>query len=133
MNLLLFLTAALAAGDDDLLIADFEGKDYGAWTATGTAFGPGPAAGTLPGQMAVTGFLGKGLVNSFLGGDASRGTLTSPPFVIRRKSINFLIGGGRHPGETCLNLRVDGAVVRSATGRDSEHLDWDGWDVAELA
>ena len=55
MNLLLFLTAALAAGDDDLLIADFEGKDYGVWTATGTAFGPGPAAGTLPGQMAVTG------------------------------------------------------------------------------
>jgi fructan beta-fructosidase len=133
MNLLLMLMAALAAGDDDLLISDFEGKDYGAWTVTGTAFGPGPAAGALPGQMSVTGYQGKGLVNSFFGGDTSVGTLTSPPFVISRKAINFLIGGGRHPGETCMNLRIDGAVVRSATGRDSEHLDWDGWDVAEFS
>ncbi len=35
----------------DLLIADFEGDDYGDWRAEGEAFGPGPAKGTLPGQM----------------------------------------------------------------------------------
>ena len=46
---------------EDLLIADFEGDDYGGWLRTGEAFGPGPARGTLPGQMTVSGFLGNGL------------------------------------------------------------------------
>ena len=32
----MILLLALALGDD-LLIADFEGKDYGAWKATGAA------------------------------------------------------------------------------------------------
>ncbi len=38
----------------DILIADFEGTRYGSWTATGEAFGPGPARGTFPGQMTVS-------------------------------------------------------------------------------
>ena len=38
---------------DDLPIADFDGPDYGDWTATGEAFGKGPAHGTLPNQMEV--------------------------------------------------------------------------------
>lgn len=122
----------------DVLIADFEGDDYGDWKTTGTAFGKGPARGTLPGQMPVTGFLGKGLVNSFAGGDGSTGTLTSPPIVVERRFLNFLIGGGMHPGETCINLLIDGKIVRTATGPNdrpggSEQLDWHAWDVAELA
>jgi hypothetical protein len=45
-----------AAGRPDILIADFEGETYGAgWKTTGTAFGRGPAKGTLPNQMPVTG------------------------------------------------------------------------------
>lgn len=130
MNVLILL--ALLAGDD-LLVADFEGRDYGAWTVAGAAFGSGPARGALPNQMPVSGFRGKGLVNSYAGGDASVGTLTSPPVVLERRALNFLIGGGHHPGETCINLLVDGKVVRTATGRDDEHLDWDGWDVAEFS
>src|SRR5204862_8008819 len=132
MNILLLLSM-LVGGGDDVPSPTFEGKDCAAWTVTGTAFGPGPAGGTLPDQMPVDGFLGKGLVNSYDGGDVSVGTLTSPPFTVERKAINFLIGGGRHPSETCINLKIDGAVVRSATGRDSEHLDWESWDVAEFA
>ena len=69
----------------DVLIADFEGKDYADWKATGEAFGPGPARGTLPNQMEVTGFEGKGLVNTYYEGDDTTGTLTSPPFI---RSIN---------------------------------------------
>ena len=34
------------------------------------------------------------LVNSYLGGDRSTGTLTSPPFMIERRHFNFLIGAG---------------------------------------
>ncbi|MEI7731882.1 MAG: glycoside hydrolase family 32 protein [Verrucomicrobiota bacterium] len=123
---------------DDLLLADFEGKDYGQWKTTGEAFGSGPAPGKLPGQMQVEGFLGKGLVNSFRGGDRSTGTLTSPEFKIERKFITFLIGGGGHVGKTCMNLLVDGNVVRTATGPNtspggSEELAPASWDVGELA
>ena len=35
--------------------------------------------------------------------------------------------------ETSVNLVVDGQIVRSATGRNSENLDWVSWDVAEFA
>jgi fructan beta-fructosidase len=134
--LLAFASVSAVRAADDILIADFEGETYGDWKTTGDAFGPGPARGTLPGQMPVTGFKGKGLVNSFYRGDKSTGTLTSPPFKIERKYINFLIGGGKHPGKTCMNLLVDDKIVRTATGPNdkpggSEHLDWHTWDVTE--
>ena len=81
---------------DDILIADFEAETYGHWKATGSAFGDGPAHGTLAGQMEVSGFEGKRLANSFHGGDSTIGTLASPPFEIKRRYLNFLIGGGMH-------------------------------------
>lgn len=135
---LLLLLAGLAAAADDLLIADFEGASYGDWQTTGEAFGPGPARGTLAGQMEVSGFEGHGLVNSFFRGDGTVGTLTSPPLKIERPYLNFLLGGGLHPGKTCINLLVDGQVVRTATGPNdkpggSERLEWHSWDVRELA
>ena len=113
----LALGLSLAGAADDILIADFEGTDYGAWKTTGEAFGPGPARGTLPGQMQVDGFKGKGLVNSFYKGDGTTGTLTSPEFKIERKFISFLIGGGKDPEKTCMNLLVDGKVVRTPPAR----------------
>ncbi|HRZ18072.1 MAG TPA: hypothetical protein P5141_10965, partial [Candidatus Hydrogenedentes bacterium] len=54
-----------AAFGADTVFADFEGKDYGDWKAEGEAFGPGPARGTLEGQMEVSGLKGRRLVNSF--------------------------------------------------------------------
>jgi sucrose-6-phosphate hydrolase SacC (GH32 family) len=131
---MLSLACALAArGGDDIVIADFEGSDYGAWTAEGEAFGTGPAEGTLANQQKVSGFLGKGLVNTYLRGDNTQGRLTSPEFVIERKFINFLVGGGDRPGEAVVNLVVEGKVVKNATGRDEERLDWATWDVSGLA
>ena len=78
-------SAAEPSARPDILIADFERADYGDWTTTGEAFGPGPARGALPDQMAVEGYLGERLVNSFFNGDGSTGTLTSPPFRIERR------------------------------------------------
>jgi fructan beta-fructosidase len=71
--LLAALSPTASAGAPDIVFADFEGDTYGEWKTTGTAFGTGPARGTLPGQMPVSGFRGKGLVNSYLGGDAASG------------------------------------------------------------
>ncbi|MDB6040883.1 MAG: sacC [Verrucomicrobiales bacterium] len=124
-----------ATSSTDILIADFEGTNYGDWKATGEAFGPGPARGTLPGQMHVDGFKGKGLANSFYGGDKSTGTLTSPEFKIERNYIGFLIGGGNDVEKTCVNLIIDGKAVRNATGPNdkpggTEALLADSWDVS---
>ncbi len=115
-----------------IVVMDFEGPDYGDWQVTGEAFGKGPAHGTLPNQQSVSGFLGGGLVNTYLGGDRPHGTLRSPSLTIERKYINFLIGGGSHADETCINLLIDGQVVRTATGKDNETLEWHFWHVEDL-
>ena len=115
------------------ILADFEGDDYGDWTVEGEAFGKGPARGTLPNQQQVSGFQGKGLVNTYLGGDRPHGRLVSPQFVIDRRYISFLVGGGNHAGKTCINLLVEGQVVRTATGKNNERLEWHNWDVREFA
>lgn len=140
--LALLLTAALQQAPPparpDVLFADFEGADWAGWNATGEAFAAGPAHGTLPGQMQVTGFVGRGLANSFRPGDAGTGTLTSPEFLVDHRAIHFRIGGGGHADATCLQLLVDGRVVRSATGPNtqpggSEELRPAGFDVHEFA
>ena len=133
--LMVFTTQLQAA--NDLLVANFEGPDYQGWTVSGEAFGQKPAQGTLSGQMEMSGFKGKQLVNSFYGGDDTTGKLTSPQFTLQRKYINFLIGGGKHPGETCINLLVDNKKVCTATGPNgqpggTEALDWSSWDVSKL-
>jgi sucrose-6-phosphate hydrolase SacC (GH32 family) len=139
------MSAALAAAitpsllaADDLLIADFENDTYAPWTTNGEAFGPGPARGTLPGQMEVSGFKDRGLVNTFFKGDDTTGTLTSPPFRIERKFIAFLIGGGMNAERLAVQLLVEAQVVRSATGPNdkpggSEALTPAWWDVSDLA
>ena len=133
------LGAAVAcAQTTNIVIEDFEGTNYDGWTATGSAFGTAPAHGTLPGQMNVDGFQGSGLANSFVGGDGATGTLTSPPFKIERKYLQFLIGGGGWEGKTCMNLLADGKVLRTATGPNtepggSEHLALQQWDISDLS
>ena len=130
-----FVLSARAA--EDIVIADFESRDYGQWKVEGTAFGKGPVRDTLEEQGEVSGYEGSRYVNSYHGGDDAKGTLTSPEFIIERDYINFLIGGGGFKGETCMNLIVQGDIVRTSTGSDtedegSETLDWQSWDVKEL-
>ena len=127
--------SAMAAEDSSLLILKARlcrVEDHG------RSVRAGPAQGTLPNQMPVDGFKGKGLVNSFYKGDGTTGTLTSPPFKIERKFISFLIGGGKHAEKTAMNLLIDGKVVRNATGSNdkpggSETLAVESWDVSEFS
>jgi len=131
--LTILIGCSLAYGANDILIADFEGDDYGSWQVRGECFGDRPAKGTFPDQRQVTGFLGEGLVNSYLHeGDALEGTLISPSFKIERKYINFLIGGGRHPSRAGVTLEIDGETARAATGKNSERLRWATFDVTEF-
>jgi sucrose-6-phosphate hydrolase SacC (GH32 family) len=113
------------------ILADFE-NGYANWERTGDAFGDAPARGTLPNQQAVDGFRGQALVNTYLNGDATRGTLTSPEFEITHPHLSFLIGGGHHPGRTGISLQVDGRAVRIATGDNAERLSWKSWNVSEF-
>ena len=115
-----------------VLFTDFEDGTYGAWKKTGEAFGPGPARGILPDQNPVNGYSGNFLVNTYYKKDETKGTLTSPVFTIEKRFINFLVGGGNYKGQTCVNLVIDGKIVRTVTGKNNEHLDWTHWDVSEF-
>ncbi|MBQ9875054.1 MAG: glycoside hydrolase family 32 protein [Thermoguttaceae bacterium] len=134
-----FATSGSARADvreGDVLFADFEGETYGDWTVEGDAFGPGPAKGTLPGQVSVDGYSGERLVNSYYNGDGTTGKLTSPEIELTKPYVNFLIGGGGHPGVR-FELLVGDQVVRIARGPNvnpggSEKLDWGTWDVSDL-
>lgn len=122
------------ADQSDLLVADFERESFAGWNVTGEAFGRGPVTGSVAGQAPVEAFEGKRFVTSKHGGDASTGTLVSPPFIIERPFLRFLIGGGHHAQA---NLMIDGKVVRTAAGSgskpgDSESLEPADWDVSEF-
>ncbi len=128
---ILSLSLVGCAGKAEILIADFETDDYGSWQVEGNAFGQKPAKGTLEDQQDVSGFLGKGLVNTYLDGDDSTGTITSPEFKIQQKFINFLIGGG-DSRRTRIELMVDNQVKYTASGRETEVLEWGNWEVSEF-
>lgn len=92
---------SLPAGD---VFASFDDGTWGDWTAGNEPgnwkdgpWGTAPAAGTLPGQNPVSGFVGAGLVNGFHDGDWPVGTLESPTFTVEQDVVNLLVGGGNHP------------------------------------
>ncbi len=136
-----------------ILFEDFEREDYGKWKVEGKAFGQGPTKGAVLWQRKLDGWVGQRLANSFLvvhdengqvdreaslGGRAT-GSLTSPEFQIERDYITFYIGKGDQAGKTCINLLIDGKVVRSSTGSANgkwnllkDSLLWNFWDVREL-
>ncbi|HEY0868162.1 MAG TPA: GH116 family glycosyl hydrolase [Fimbriimonas sp.] len=121
-----------------ILFEDWNQEDYEGWTVSGTAFGPGPMAKTALGGH--VGGPGEKFAKSYnirngednVRGDAHLGRLASRPFKIERKFVEFYIGGGNHPNKACMNLVVDGQVVRTATGRQEDHLRLERWDVREL-
>ncbi len=116
-----------------LAYGDFVRFDGGYW-----AGGLGNAVGDR-----VFASYGQGFANdadtsgSWYGAEAT-GTLVSPEFVITKPYINFLVGGGINGFEsdnaTAVVLRVNGKVVRQATGDNIEaELSWKSWDVTGLS
>lgn len=114
------------------VFADFEGDDYGDWKVEGEAFGDAPAKGSRTIQK-LSGFKGKGVVNSWTGTDQLQGKVISPEFKIDKPFINFLIAGGRDERRLSISLWVDGKKVRNATGKQADAMKWAGWDVAALS
>ncbi|MGI9824750.1 GH32 C-terminal domain-containing protein [Agromyces sp. Marseille-Q5079] len=92
---------ALPAGE---VFAGFDDGTYDGWTVANEPgnwkngpFADTPAAGTLPGQNAVSGYVGAGLVNGFNDFDWPVGTVESPTLTIEDPFVNLLVGGGNHP------------------------------------
>ena len=51
--------------------------------------------------------------------------------------MNFLIGGGTHPWKDdpkpcCVNLKIEGEVVRTSTGKATETMSRQEWNIAEF-
>jgi len=130
---------APATARPDLVFEDFE-ADLANWEVQGDAFATNPRPNFH--HQPLKGYKGKGLADSFrnsgqagasaAASDRPTGRLRCKPFTIRRKTIQFLIGGGSHPDTTCVNLVVGGKVVRTATGDNSETLRPHAFHVADL-
>lgn len=121
---------------DDIVFESFENETYEGWKVEGTAFGNGPiATSDVPPYMSGLGARDERSVNSHASAtdangekltdthlrDGATGKLTSKPFKIDRNYISFLIGGGSQ-AECALQLVVDGAVVKSATGHNGNKM-----------
>ncbi len=130
------------AARPDIVFDDFESETYDNWSVTGTAFGDGPIATSqiasyqgdvnAHGQRAVNSHSAR-RQGSVSAADSHIGSMTSKEFTVERHYIRFRIGGGDHPGQTCVSLLVDGTVVRTATGHNNNRMRIEHFDVREFA
>ena len=123
---------------EDIVFDDFESGTYRNWTVEGTAFGKIPqTAETIAPYQGKINAGGKYFVNShnvrqgedMAAGDRHTGKLISKPFRIERDFISFLVGGGSNEEQTCIRLLVDGKVVATAAGRNSNLMTTQRWEV----
>ncbi|KAK9246147.1 glycosyl hydrolase [Lipomyces tetrasporus] len=115
-------------------------KELG-WKATGdfALFGPQVASSVT--TQTINGNLGAGVLTTWVVDDRATGTIMSPKFIITKDYISFLIAGGYYPynpstagtdkdNQVSFSLIVDGKVVHSQTGANSENMVWRSWNVA---
>ena len=139
---------------DNIVNPDFETGDIRGWTKTGNAFDNQPTLGDNPKarNRETSKHQGKWWIGGYekyqgkpdqkpgdIQGDGLTGTLTSEPFIIQGDLITFLIGAANHPwtepdgnGSNCVNLVIDGKVVRTATGNNLETMSRNVWNVSKL-
>jgi uncharacterized protein (DUF608 family) len=125
----------------DVVFEDWDKETYDGWTVEGEAFGKGPARREdFPSYMGPVGGEGARVANSHACApgqsvgerDQKTGKLTSRIFPVTRKYIKVWIGGGNHKGKTCLNILIDGKVVRSVTGANENRLSLRVLDIREF-
>ena len=126
------LAFCLSCSGEDLPIGNFGSTNFGDWMAAGTAFNLGPASDGLLPKLEIENARDNRVASSEMEGDRPTGTLTSPEFEITRKYISFLISGGNYEHDTCLNLLINGKVVKSATGWRSDRLAPASWEVSRF-
>jgi len=126
---------------------NFETGQLDGWTTTGTAFNNQPTYGDNPtarnrgqesnhkGDFWIGGFENRPTRHAPAGavqGDGPKGTMTSLPFVINGPTIGFLVGGGCDMNGVRIELVVNGVVQRQATGRCTETMAHEEWNVSNL-
>jgi len=130
IGLVVGLISLVNCNAGDITIGQFGSTNYGDWTVTGAAFNSGPATNSQFDKLGIENARDKQVASSAIDGDGPTGTLTSPKFKIARKYISFLISGGDYEHDTCVNLLINGKIVKSATGWRSNRLVPASWDVS---
>jgi uncharacterized protein (DUF608 family) len=132
----IYVPLALSPGEEKIVAVNFcwylpeTTLTQGASENAGNAFQAKPSGGRAASQQQVTGFLGKQLVNTFdPGGDMQTGILQSPPLKLDKRYLKFLVGGGSNIEKTAVKLLIDGKVVETAIGNQSETLTEKTWDL----
>ena len=124
------------APSKDSVLFDFDGGNFDGWTLSGDCWDKASATPKTftdkQGNAAVTGIVGSGYLTTLYKNAATTGKATSKDFTIDKPFLTFKIGGGRYPKEACLNLLIDGKIVRTETGNDSATLVPASWDVSLL-
>jgi len=156
---LLHSSTSCVIAADNMFNGDFETGDLTGWTVVEDSgpvwdfqptFGDNPTARArgqasnhegdwwLGGYEKFQGPDAKGQVLGGIQGDGPVGILESIPFKIIGEEMSFLIGGGTHPwveggtGATCANLEINGEMVLTATGLNTETLGRQSWDISGL-
>lgn len=125
------LASAESSSRPDRVLADFEGNDYGDWEVKGIAFGLRPVGPADSDRPKVEGVLGHGYASSARKTLNAGGRLTSPPFTVDRKYLNFLVGGDKF-SSTSLRVLIDGETVRVIPGTIKGKLRPWSFDLTEF-
>ena len=121
----------------DLLITNFEQRDLGrmrawGWQFQGDSFNREFRLGTSKLRARVGRYEGKWFLTTVTENPKSTGTLTSPSFKIERPYVSFFLSGGSSPTMLQANLIIEGKVVRTANGNDSDIFKQVSFDVQEF-
>jgi len=109
----------------------FEAQPYAGWSASGEAFQRWPIRRSPPGQQRPLGQV-DWFVSSYHPnkGDAAVGHLSSAPIPLEGDVLAIRVAGGRDPKALRVELVVDGEIIASATGHDSEIFARHAWDIS---
>jgi hypothetical protein len=110
----------------------FESEPYAGWSASGEAFLRWPVRQAPRHQQRPVGQV-DWFVSSYhpTKGDAAVGDLRSAPFPLEGDVLVLRVAGGRDPKTLRVELLVDGAVIASVTGHNSEIFARHAWNISD--